>query len=39
VSLRRHREQEQLRRMPEWKARRLWPYLSAEQRSRCEDDT
>ena len=32
VSLRRHREQEQLRRMPDWKVRRLWPYLSAEQR-------
>ena len=36
VSLRRHREQEQLRRMPPWKVKRLWPYLSAEQRSRCE---
>ncbi len=32
VSLRRHREQEQLRRMPEWKVRRLWAYLSAQQR-------
>ena len=36
VSLRRHREQEQLRRMPEWKAKKLWEYLSAEQRQRHE---
>jgi len=35
VSLRRNREQSQLLAMPEWKVRRLWPYLSAEQRSRC----
>ncbi len=34
VSLCRHREQEQLRRMPEWKVRRLRPYLSVQQRQR-----
>ena len=34
VSLRRSREMEQLQRMPEWKTRRLWAYLSAQQRQR-----
>lgn len=32
VSLRRGREQDQLRGMPAWKVRKLWPYLSPEQR-------
>ena len=36
VSLRRHREQEQLRRMPGWKVRRLWAYLSSQQRQWVE---
>lgn len=35
VSLRRGREQEQLREMPDWKVRKLWPYLSPEQRRSC----
>jgi hypothetical protein len=32
VSLRRGREQSQLLAMPDWKVKRLWPYLSAQQR-------
>ncbi|MFH1465629.1 MAG: hypothetical protein ABIO70_14680 [Pseudomonadota bacterium] len=32
VSLRRLREQSQLLAMPDWKAKRLWPYLSVQQR-------
>jgi hypothetical protein len=39
VSLRRQREQEQLRRMPDWRAKLLWLYLSAQQRQWYEDDT
>jgi len=37
VIIKRNREREQLRSMPGWKLRKLWPYLSEHQRAVCRE--